>query len=396
MKKLEYDIVISGAGYVGLTLACLLAKNDLRIAIVNKGNIDDNLKMAPDLPSRLFAIAAASMEIFEDAGISKELINNSQPINQILICDYSSKEQLAFMPSNVGMENFGYMIEEIHILKTLISATKRYKNIDFYSNLEINNITNTAYYNEIKLSDEKILSSKLLIAAEGKYSKIREMLGIATKKVNYHQDAIVCDIKHEIDHKGVAVEKFLPTAPFAILPKIGDHESCVVWTDVSGTGKLVSSMKKDDVEYLIRERFNGCLGDIKLISKVSYFPLSLMYAKEYTQGRAVLCGDALHSIHPIAGQGLNLGLRDVQVLANLVKENIDLGLDIGAKKLLTKYNLQREFDINLMINSTHNINGIFSSNFLPIKLLRKAGLKIINNISPLKNYIMKYASGYKY
>ena len=169
----------------------------------------------------------------------------------------------------------------------------------------------------------------------------------------------------------------------------------IVLSVQSGVGKILSLMSRDDLKYLIESRLDGELGNIEIVSDVIYFPLNLVYAQSYVKGRVVLCGDAMHSIHPIAGQGLNLGLRDVQLIEELIKENIGLGLDICSSNLLNQYSKKREFDVNLMINSTHNINKIFSSNWVPARILRKYGLKVINNFTPLKKYIMSYASGYK-
>ena len=154
-------------------------------------------------------------------------------------------------------------------------------------------------------------------------------------------------------------------------------------------------MPKKDITYLIKNKLKNYLGDIELVSDIAFFPLNLIYAKSYFKDRAVFCGDSIHGIHPIAGQGLNLGLRDVQHLHNLINNNIELGLEICSNNMLNKYNNQREFDINLMINSTHNINNIFASNLIIAKLSCKIGLKFINKFTPLKNYIMSYASGYK-
>ena len=392
----KYDIMISGAGYIGLTLACLLAKRGLKVAVIDKKNGRNDIKVHDDSPGRLFSIASASFEIFKSAGIEELLSSDAEPIKQILIGDRNNNDHLVFDPSEIGLDDFGCMIDEGCILKALTNQTQQYKNISFYYNAEIENIKTTPYTTQIELLDKQLLSSKLLVVAEGKNSKTREKLGIKSKAVDYHQDAIVCDVEHEIHHKGRAVEKFLPTGPFAILPKKGGYKSCIVWTNKTNTGKIISSMPRADVEYMLNEMMGDYLGNIKISSNIIYFPLSLLYAKEYTRDRAVLCGDTLHSVHPIAGQGFNLGLRDIQLLDQLIGENIDLGLEIGSKNMLAKYEKQRAFDVNMMINSTHNINGIFSSDFLLVKLLGKAGIKIINRITPIKNHIMNYASGYKH
>jgi len=395
MKKTEFDIIISGAGYIGISLACLLAKQDLKIAIIDNDETYKDANFKSKFPSRIFAIASASMEIFKNIGIADYIKSHAQAINQILIEDCESNENLIFDPDNLGLQNFGFMVDETYILGSLNEEVKKYKSIKIYSKHEISQVINHPYNIEVRLSKTKILTSKLLVVAEGKNSKTRELIGIKTKRISYKQDAIVLDLKHEFDHQGIAVEKFLKSGPFAILPKKGGYESCIVWTDQSGVGKILSLMSRDDLKYLVEGKLDSKLGNIEIISDVIYFPLNLVYAQSYVKGRVVLCGDAMHSIHPIAGQGLNLGLRDVQLIEELIRENIELGLDICSSNLLNQYSKKREFDVNLMINSTHNINKIFSSNWVPVRILRKYGLKVINNFNPLKKYIMSYASGYK-
>lgn len=395
MKKIEFEVIISGAGYLGMSLACLLAKQNLRIAIIDNNDSYKNVNAKSKFPSRIFAIASASMEIFKNIGIADQIRNHAQSINQILIEDCENNENLTFDPKDLNLQNFGFMVDEMHILNSLNEGVKKCKNIAIYAKHEITQVVNHPYNIEIKFSNNKTLTSKLLIVAEGKNSKTRDLVGIKTKQTVYKQDAIVFDLKHEFNHQGIAVEKFLKAGLFAILPKRGGHESCIVWTDKNGVGKILASMSKDDVAYMIKRKLDNYLGDIEVTSYIIYFPLSLVYAKSYIKDKTILCGDAMHSIHPVAGQGLNLGLRDVQLLDELIKENIGLGLDICSNNLLNQYNKKREFDVNLMINSTHNINQIFSSNLISAKILRKAGLKIINNFTPLKKYIMGYASGYK-
>jgi 2-octaprenyl-6-methoxyphenol hydroxylase len=395
MKKIEFDIIISGAGYIGMSIACLLAKQNLKIAIIDNNYSYKSVNAKSKFPSRIFAIASASMEIFKNIGIADHIKNHAQPINQILIEDCENNENLIFDPKDLNSQNFGFMVDEMHILNSLNERVKKCKNITIYTEHEITRVVNHPYNIEIKFSNNKTLTSKLLIVAEGKNSKTRDLLDIKTNQINYKQDAIVFDIKHEFNHQGVAAEKFLKAGPLALLPKKGGHESCVVWTDKNGVGEILASMSKDDVTYMVKSKLDDYLGNVEITSDIIYFPLSLVYAKSYIKDKTILCGDAMHSIHPIAGQGLNLGLRDVQLLDELIKENIGLGLNIYSNNLLNQYNKKREFDVNLMINSTHNINQIFSSDLIFAKILRKAGLKIINNLTPLKKYIMSYASGYK-
>ncbi|MFQ3307211.1 MAG: 2-octaprenyl-6-methoxyphenol hydroxylase [Candidatus Midichloriaceae bacterium] len=391
----ECDIVISGAGYIGLTLACLLAKKNIKICVIDKKNLNTISKNNHNVSGRLFAIASGSIAIFKKADAFSSIEKYSQPINKILIKDSTGNDSLIFSPDELDLESFGYMIEETYILDSLLSEAQKHKNITFFSENEIESIKHEQSHAICELKTNLKLKSKLIISAEGKFSKIKEMQRITSQHSSYNQDAIVFDIEHEKDHGGIALEKFFTSGPLALLPKKGGKESCIVWTEKSGVGSIVSSMRIEDVEYLVAERLNNYLGKINIKSKIAYFPLNLIRANQYYKNRVVLCGDSLHSIHPIAGQGLNLGLRDVDSLVNLIINYKSLGLDIGSNQLLDEYEKEREFDVNLMINSTHNINSIFSSHNMFMNLLRKKGMRLINNITPVKKYIMNYASGYK-
>ena len=391
-RKLEFDIVISGASYIGMSLACLLAKHRLKIALI--GDNYNNYHTTKSLPNKQFAIAAASIKFFQDIGIKKLLQDKGQPINQVIVEDLVNNKQLIFNPSDLNLRSFGLMVDEKYLLHSLIFKINQHKNIISYLKHQIIHVKDTPYNIDLLLSNQYLITSKLLIIAEGKNSKLRDVIGIKTKKLSYNQDAIVFNIKHQVNHNGRAIEKFFQSGPFAILPKKNRYHSCIVWTDSSNTGKLLVSMTKNDAKYLVSKKLDNFLGNIEITSDIIYFPLNLTYANNYFKGNSVLCGDAMHSIHPIAGQGLNLGLRDVQLLGKLIKDNINLGLPINSVTLLHKYNQQREYDINLMINSTHCINAIFSTELVPIQLLRKVGLNIINNILPIKKYIMNYASGF--
>ena len=391
-KNFEFDIVISGASYIGMSLACVLAKYGLKIALI--GNKYNNYYIQKTLPSRQFAINVASIQFFQDIGIKKLLEDTSQPINQVIVEDLINHKQLIFDPNDLNLKNFGFMVDENCLSQSLLSIIKQYKNIIFYTKNQIIHIKNSIYSINLLLSNQYLLTSKLLIIAEGKNSRLRELIGIRTNKISYNQDAIVFNITHEMSHNGIAVEKFFQSGPFAILPKKNYYQSCIVWTDIVNTGKLITSMAKNDVAYLVSKKLDNMLGKIKISSDIIYFPLNLMYADNYFKGNSILCGDAMHNIHPIAGQGLNLGLRDVQLLGKLIKNNINLGLPINSVTLLDYYNQQRECDINFMINSTHCINAIYSTEILPIQLLRKIGSNMINKVAPIRRYILHYASGF--
>ncbi len=392
MNAKRFDIVISGTGYVGLTAACLLAEIGLNILLINRNN--SVTKDNSGKPSRLFSIASGSMEIFNKINIKKGFEDKGQEIKDILVYDYVNKEKLVFSAKDINQDSFGIMIDEHLLLHELEKKCDSYPNISkmYSANIDIHNEQNI-----VKIINQKNeIISDLFVIAEGKFSDSRQALDFDVHTHDYHHDAIICDIEHELNHQGKAIENFMPAGPFAILPKKGGYRSCIVWSESSGMGEFLSRLNNTEIEQLLQKRMSNCFGSIKLLSKVSYYPLKLILSNQYYTGRSVLCGDALHGIHPIAGQGLNLGLRDIECLAQLIKKYVDLGLDIGSEMLLKEYQKSREHDISLMVHGTHFINYFYMSKLLSSKIIRKIGMKIIDNSSFIKNRIVNYACGHNF
>ena len=387
MKSNNFDIMICGAGYIGLTLALGLQNLGLRIAIINQAK---TFTPSANSAERLFAIANSSIDLLTELKLSQHFKDDAQPINQVYIIDESTAAELLFTAAELNMPNFGLMVGE----EKLMSALSKQNKMPII-NQQINEIAQDHTQVSVKIANGQMLNASLMIVAEGKNSRIKQMLGWQDQIHDYKQDAVVFEIEHNKNHQGIALEKFTPSGPIAILPKKGGYNSCIVWTEYNGTGKLLQEMSKKDAEYLLMQRLSDYIGKIKITTEIGYFPLKLTYTKDFYEKRIIFCGDAIHSIHPIAGQGLNLGLRDVKKLIEIIKANQELGLDIGSCAIGETFQKQRNFDINLMIDSTHNINYIFSNNLFPIKLFRKLGLNVISKFPTLKNYIMSYASGYK-
>lgn len=386
MKK--YDIIVIGAGHAGLTAALMLDSLGLKVLVVEKRKVV--VSKAKDEPSRLLAIAYKSCEIFKKYQLIDNFSNLGQPIEKIKVMDASSNDFLEFNPRDIKIDNFGYMIEEHDLHQALIDKAAK---LDIIDSSEISNISqnNTHAYIDLKSGDK--FQASIVVVADGKQSDVRRMLEIESRTHDYRQFALVCDLKHEMNHRGVATERFLPSGPLGILPKKDGYTSSIVWSIEKDSIDEIRQLDSGDLLKLISEKFGNYLGKLEFASDVKYFPLSLNQAKKYFEGRFVLVGDSAHAIHPLAGQGLNLSIRDINKLAELVEIQLKNGLDIGSSLMLEEYVKARSFDNNLMIESTHSLNYLFSNDFLPVKFIRRKGLSIVNKIRPLKNMFMRYACG---
>jgi len=385
---MHYDIAIIGAGYVGLTAALALKNSGFKVLVIEKRKLEISKK--ENEPSRLLAIAYASCNILKSFGFSEDFSKLGQPINAIKVMDANSSDFLEFNPKDIDVANFGFMIEEHILHEALLQSSK---DIEIIDQIDIKSINQDQYSSTLELANGTIIHSKMCLVADGKHSKVRDMLGIETRKHDYKQYAVVCDLAHEYDHCGVALERFLPTGPFGILPKKGGYVSSIVWSVENELMKSVKSLDKETMLSVISERFGDEYGELRLASDVRQFPLELVHAKQIYNGRFVLIGDSAHAIHPLAGQGLNLSIRDLDSLVSLIIKQKELGLDIGSSIMLEEYVKSRKFDNNLMIESTHGLNYLFSNSLLPVKFLRRKGLSIVNQIKPLKKWFMRYACG---
>jgi len=249
----------------------------------------------------------------------------------------------------------------------------------------------------VHLADDTILRAKLVIGADGRNSFTRDWMGINTRGWNYHQRAVVCIVHHENPHDNIAIEDFRGEGPFAVLPMMdnedGNHRSSIVWTE-HGSEKD-SAVHWDDAAFdaALQERFPDFYGKVSCASRRFSYPLGLIHAHSYIGPRMALVGDAAHGIHPIAGQGLNLGLRDIAALAELIVQAKRDGKDVGSADLLETYQRQRRFDNMAMAAATDTLNKLFSNNITPLRILRKVGLRMVQNVAPARKFFMRQAMG---
>jgi 2-octaprenyl-6-methoxyphenol hydroxylase len=392
---MDADVLIIGGGIVGLTLAVALANAGISVAIVD--HVSPAVQRGGQYDGRASAVALGSWRIFDTIGLGPSLQRESQPILDIRVADGSvsngaSPLFLHFDHREIGEGPFGYMIENRTMRRALFDATASLARVQVLAPNTVDILNRDASGVKAVLDDGRRITSRLLVAADGRRSAIRESAGIEVREIRYAQTAIVATVQHERAHEGVAVEQFLPSGPFAMLP-MTEHRANIVWTEIHEHAGGYLALSNADFKDELGRRFGDWLGAIELEGPRFSYPLGLMQAERYTARRLVLAGDAAHVIHPIAGQGLNLGLRDVAALAEIVVDSHRLGLDVGDSLLLGRYERWRRFDNTVLAYATDGLNYLFSNNVGPLRVMRDIGLSIVGKVPPVRRLLMRQAMG---
>lgn len=382
-----YDVCIVGAGFVGSVLALSLAKDGMSVALIDQTPINEAQQKDP----RTTAYAHASVQLFKNLGLWHHLEPHGHPIAEIRVSDHTSYSFVHYGPDQTMGSPMGVIIPNAHI-KSVLGNALQSAHIDVYAPMTINHWHEDNHSVTITLSDDRILSSSLLVGADGRLSKLRDEAKMPFYTWDYHQTALVGFIDHEFPHNNHAFEHFLPTGPLALLP-MGSHKSSFVWTVKNTILDHYTSLFDEAFAREIEGHFKPTLGTITLTSPVSVYPLSGTYVPSLRRGRLVLVGDSGHAIHPVAGQGLNLGLRDCALLHDLLIAGKKTGLDLGSDTVIGQYNRQRQMDIISMTALTDGIVRLFSNDIKLLKYVRRAGLDIVQNIPFLKQILVDRARG---
>jgi 2-octaprenyl-6-methoxyphenol hydroxylase len=388
------DVVIGGAGFAGLALAIALRQGLGHAFAVTV--VEPALGAAASKDPRASAIAAAARRLFEAIEVWDAVAADAQPILDMVVTD--SKLDDAVRPTFLTFggeveegEPFAHMVENRHLVDALVKKATEL-GVELRAGA-VSGFEHADHAIDVALADGETISTRLLVGADGARSKIREQAGIATHGWNYDQSAIVTTVAHEREHNGRAEEHFLPAGPFAILPLVGKRSS-IVWTENAREAERIIALPDDEFHAELEKRFGLQLGDIAVVGPHRAFPLGLFTARTFIGERLALVGDAAHIIHPIAGQGLNMGLRDVAALAEAIADAARLGLDIGTPDVLERYQRWRRFDTMTMGVATDGLNRLFSNSSDVLRLMRDVGLGVVERIPALKRVFIREAAGF--
>jgi 2-octaprenyl-6-methoxyphenol hydroxylase len=374
--------IIIGANLTGLCCAIALSHLGQTSILVDRKAIGK-----PSYKdTRAIALSYGSKQILESIDLWDSLEPYAGKIDEIRVTDQHSPLFLHFNNEST----LGYIIESDDIQNIMYEHVSKDKNITIMGSTTYELIENNEHEVTIKLN-ETIHKTKLLIAADGKFSALRKLCNIDTFEHDYKQTAIVCKVQHQKSHNNIAQEIFLKNGPFAILPLKDSYQSGIVWTETPEIAKILLEQSSETFNYFLTEKFTDYLGNIELSGTSVSYPLKLIMAKKYFNNRIMLVGDSAHSIHPISGQGFNLAIQDITCLSNLYKKYSTIGLEPGCFQSLNEYQNIRMKDNISMAVITDGLNKLFSNNIPFIKDIRKIGLSLVNQIPPLQKYFMEYA-----
>jgi len=429
VDRTEADVIVVGGGLVGLTLAIACADGGLSTIVIEAESAEALTSTAYD--GRSAAIAYGSQQVLQAIGAWDRIAPHAQPILDIRATDggwhtkheghayvhYSHLDLLDRKPAPVAADAdptvimacepeapaapFGYIVENRMTRIALLARAKECANLTHIAPRVVTALDLDNDAARVTLDDSRVLTAQLVVAADGKQSALRRMAGIAARQFGYHQTAIVCTVVHEKPHRGLAHEHFLPAGPFAMLPMTDEtlpngsvrHRSSIVWSEDPRLVPMLLKLDNDAFGKEIERRFGLSLGQVRPLGPRFSYPLTMTLADSYVRERFALTGDAAHGIHPIAGQGFNLGVRDVAALAEVLVDAGRAGLDLGSPEVLERYARWRRFDNIMLSTFMDGLTRLFSNDFAPIRLVRDLGFAMFNRTMPLKRLAMRHAMG---
>lgn len=389
-RAIDADVLVVGGGIVGCTVACALGQAGFSVVLADRERWERFTD--PRFDGRAFAIALASRRMFEGLGVWRHAGREAAAILEIRVSERGSRKYLHYDHREVGPEPFGHMVEARTLRRALAFRLAKLGGVHLLAPMTVEGLRTTDTGVEALLADGRRVRAALSVASDGRASRTRAGAGIRVTGWDYPQTAIICTIAHEHPHGNVAHEHFLPAGPFAILPLNG-RRSAIVWTERRELAPAIMALDADAFRDELADRVGTFLGRIEPVGPRWAHALSLQYAETAIAPRIALVGDALHAMHPIAGQGLNMGLRDAAALADVLVDARGLGLDIGFSTVLERYARWRRFDNTVMLAATNGLNRLFSNDIRPLKRVRDAGLAAVGRVPVLKRAFMRNAMG---
>lgn len=393
----DYDIVVGGGGFIGLTLACALdvaAPGNFRVAVIDPVPPEQLRAGAND--GRAMTISAASRQLLEALGIWSEIAADAEPVRRIEITDTPLDAPvrlpvLGFETEDPAGEPTAHVVENAVLMRALANALEP-SGAELIAPERITGFQPEAGHMQLRLDARGPMRAHLLVGADGRRSRLRRMAGIRTITWNYPQTGIVATVAHEGDHEGRAVQHFLPAGPFAMLPMTGRRCS-LVWTETPEDAAALLALPEERINAELARRFGAQLGEVRLISPLQTFPLSLSMARDFVRPGFALVGDAAHGLHWLAGQGLNHGLRDVAALTEVLVEARRAGEDIGRIDVLRRYERWRRFDASMSAAGMDMLNRLFSGDNHTLRIVRTLGMGMVDRLAPLKRLLVAEAAG---
>ncbi len=389
-SQAAYDVVIAGGGMVGAALACALGDSGLKVAVLEQREPSPPLAQGYDL--RVSAVTLASVSIFQAVGAWDAMKHRASPVREMKVFDATGTGSIHFDAAEMGEPCLAYIIENNLMQSALIERLHHFTNIHYLCPVEIETLELNPDAAMLKLKDGRKLNARLLVGADGAQSRARELAGIERHRHVLGQSSIVATVTTEKPHADTAWQRFLPTGPLAFLPLPEPNTCSIVWS--ADTARADALMALDDAAFLaeLQTAFDT-LGQIKTVSPRAVFPLALSLAKSYVSDRLALIGDAAHTVHPLAGQGVNLGYLDAATLAEVLLDAAAEKKDIGTSRVLRSFERWRKGDNMLTVSITGGFRYLFSNELPGVRELRNFGLSLTDAATPLKNLIMRRASG---
>jgi 2-octaprenyl-6-methoxyphenol hydroxylase len=382
------NITIIGCSYNGMLTALALASIGIKSTIIEKRKCDDKFFHDP----RTTSITSSSKDFLINIDTWPQLEKHTSQIDHIYVVDNKKPNSIEFNSSELAVhDHLGYMVQNYDLKKTLYDAVKQNNLITVINGIGYEDVV----FNDgcqILLDNQSSINTDLVIICDGKNSRLRAKYFPYLINKDYHQAALVFNVAHELEHQNCAVEHFLPTGPFAILPLANQNQSAIVWSIKADLAMMYQNLDQETFTKQVQNLFGDFLGKVKLITKISAFNLSAQIVRRYFYNNLVVVGDSAHCIHPLAGQGLNQGIKDIKALSQIIKKYTDLGLDINSIAL-TEYERARKHDNLKMFLATDFLDKIFSNNSSALSIIRTLGFNFLNRFPNLKDQIINYGIG---
>lgn len=388
---MNHSIGIIGGGLAGLSLAALLGAQGHDVVCIDADGLAASAAAGYDV--RTTAISYGSAQVMEAAGVWQGLSARREAIKTIDILDGDSSHVLNFDAREIDAEAFGWIVDNADLRRALAGRVRALKNVTHMTGVKVKDVTFSSDHATIATDSGKAIKVRLVVGADGRKSVLRDVMGIGTWGRDYRQSAVVCLVAHEKPHHGMAVEHFRPEGPFALLPFTdlpdGTHRSALVWTVHGSDAAQWVTCDEDVFNAALQARSQDRYGAMRVAGQRAAYPLSLAKSYTYTGPRAVLVAEAAHGIHPIAGQGLNMSLRDIAALADILQD----AQDPGAPEVLAAFEARRRPDNLAMAFATDQLTMLFSNDFIPVSAVRKLGLRAVARLPFAKRFFMAQAMG---